>query len=274
MSTFISLKNAYVRYPVFTSSKQQSLLTAIASSASFGRIGHATDGIQLVESLRNVSIHLNEGTKVGIIGRNGSGKSTLLKALAGICPPVSGQRYLEGHVSTVLSIGSGLDHEKTGRENVNYVATIFGYNESQIEEIIDGIVEFADLGQFFEMPIRTYSSGMMVRLSFAIATALRGDILLVDEVLSAGDMHFLERASHRFKERLKTAKVLALATHSEMALTEFCDDAIWMEAGRIIDYGDPHEVWNNYTKQIARFPSGVKEALTFPLNRNNNNKTR
>lgn len=268
MSAFVSLEKAYVRYPVFTSSKQQSLLTAIASSASFGRIGRATDGIQVIEGLRNISVSLNEGSKVGIVGRNGSGKSTLLKALSGICPPAIGNRNYNGRISTVLSIGSGLELEKTGRENVNYVASIFGYNKEQIENISNGIIDFSDLGQFFDMPIRTYSSGMMVRLSFAIATALEGDILLVDEVLSAGDMHFLERASHRFKERLKNAKVFALATHAEAALLDFCEDAIWMASGQIVDYGNPKDVWANYTKQEPRFPNGVSEKLVFPLNKN------
>jgi ABC-type polysaccharide/polyol phosphate transport system ATPase subunit len=264
MSAFVKLEQAYIRYPVFSSARHQSILTAMAQGASFGLVRRASDGVTYVDGLRGVSLELRAGTRLGIIGKNGSGKSTLLKALAGVNWPERGTRTSEGQISTLLTVGSGLDWEKSGRANAVFICKLFGLSREKTAEIIEDAINFTELGTFFDLPIRTYSSGMVVRLSFALATALDGDILIVDEVLGAGDVHFLERAAERFRSLMTRSSIFVLATHSPHALNEFCDTAICMHAGQIVDVGPPNEVWERYEHGQARFPNGIKGSLNLP----------
>jgi ABC-type polysaccharide/polyol phosphate transport system ATPase subunit len=246
MSIHIRLEKAGINYPVFTASSQQSVLTAAAGIMSFGKIRRDVEGLKVVEALRNISLDLRDGARVGLIGRNGSGKSTLLRLLAGIHWPTRGKRYVEGKISTVLSHMSGLDGEKSARENIKFVCRIFGIPAIDAKIIIDEIEAFVELGEFFDLPLRTYSAGMQVRIGFALATTMPGDILLIDEVFAAGDAYFMERAAARLHQRAQEARIMVLATHSPAQLIDFCDLAIWLDGGEIIDYGDPTEVWQRY----------------------------
>jgi ABC-type polysaccharide/polyol phosphate transport system ATPase subunit len=255
---YISCESVHIRYPVLHVGRAQSLLGHVARTASFGRLGRGEhNDITHVHALRGVSVAFQESERVGVIGRNGSGKSTFLKMLAGINWPSEGIRTVEGSVSSVLSLNAGLDMEKSGEENITFITRLRGVPRAERAAIYEDIAEFTQLGDYLRLPIRTYSSGMMVRLAFAIVTALPADILSVDEVIAAGDAFFMERASARIGALARTARVLIMATHSQAVLEEFCTHAIWIDQGQIVDYGPAGEVWERYMAQKPRFPDGV-----------------
>jgi ABC-type polysaccharide/polyol phosphate transport system ATPase subunit len=255
MKVQICLKGASVSYPIVTSNREVSILGAVAQGASFGLLRRGKSGLTYVQSLRNINLNLAEGARLGVIGRNGSGKSTLLKTLAGILSPTSGNRIVTGSIASVLSVGAGLDMEKTGRQNVRLVQKLFGGSGPELDRAEADVDAFIDIDRFFDLPVRTYSSGMLVRLCFAIATYARGEILLVDEILGAGDLHFLQKAADRIKGYQESAKIMVIATHDPVALERFCDKVIWMHAGRIIMYGTPAEVWDAYSNPDPDFIS-------------------
>lgn len=256
--THISLQNVHVRYPIFHEGRAQSILTQVARTASFGVLGRR-DGrdLSFVHALRGVSLSLREGDRVGLIGRNGAGKSTLLKTLAGINWPHGGARVVDGRISTVLSLGAGLDMDKSGFANIEFLGRLFGMDAQRRAALTNDLIEFTQLGEYLTLPVRTYSSGMLVRLAFGLLTSLPGDILMIDEVIGAGDAFFIERASQRAREMARTAKILVLASHSEEVLQEFCTHVIWLDHGLIVDYGDVHGVNARYKEQAPRFPGGV-----------------
>jgi ABC-type polysaccharide/polyol phosphate transport system ATPase subunit len=252
MAARIKLRDVYVSYPVFTTGGSQSVLTAAAQVMSFGQIRRGADGVKHIDALRGIDLDLQPGTRLGLIGRNGSGKSTLLKVLAGVNWPTRGVRKSSGQISAVLSILAGLDADKTGRQNVVLMCQVFGLGKAEIDRMIDDVSEFTELGEFFDMPLRAYSAGMQVRLNFALATALQGEILLIDEVLAAGDQHFINRAAARLKTYAENAKITVIATHSHHDLMSFCDTAIRLERGRIVDFGAPDLVWDRYANSKDR----------------------
>ena len=264
MSALLQLENAFVRYPVVSSSKQVSILGAVANSLSFGKIGKDKSGLSFVQGLSGINLKLTDGARLGVVGRNGSGKSTLLRTLAGIHFPSPGRRIVHGTLSSVLQVGAGLDMEKTGRQNVVLIQRLFGADKDQIAAVVDDVSKFTELGDFFDLPVRTYSSGMLVRLSFAIATTINGDILIVDEILGAGDLHFLERAAERITARSEDAKILVMATHNPVALDQFCDHAIWVHGGRIIEQGKPSDIWAAYSNAGPNeFESNEKQRVVL-----------
>lgn len=251
--------SVHVRYPVFSAGSQQSLFTAVARRATFGvltRGGAAT----YVHALRGVSLSLRDGDRLGIIGRNGSGKSTLLKTLAGINWPQEGRRVVQGRISSIIALGAGLDGEKTGVQNINFLCRLFDIPARDVPALRERVIEFAELGEYINLPTRTYSSGMLLRLSYGLALALPGEILIVDEVIGAGDAVFQRKAVEHTRAAFSTAKVFAMATHSGEALAEYCNQAIWMDRGRIVDYGEPREVWARYADLAPRFPEGISAA--------------
>lgn len=255
----LELNSIHVRYPVFSAGSQQSLFTAVARRATFGvltRGGSAT----YVHALRGVTLKLRDGDRLGIVGRNGSGKSTLLKTLAGINWPQEGRRAVSGRISSIIALGAGLDGEKTGIENINFLCRLFDIPTSDIGGLRERVVEFADLGEYINLPTRTYSSGMLLRLSYGLALTLPGEILIVDEVIGAGDATFQRRAVEHTRAAFSTAKIFAMATHSGEALAEYCNQAIWMDRGRIVDFGEPREVWARYADLAPRYPEGVAAA--------------
>ncbi|MCA3695835.1 ABC transporter ATP-binding protein [Aquidulcibacter sp.] len=262
----VTLSNVSVSYPLFMSSGQRSVLAKAAKILSFGGVRSKAGGQSYVDALINVSINLQENARIGLIGRNGSGKSTLLKVLAGVNLPTRGRRDASGQVATMLSTMAGLGPEKTGRQNVRLMCDVFALGASRTEEIIEDIEEFTQLGQFFDLPVLSYSAGMQVRLAFALSTCLPGDMLFIDEALGAGDAQFLERAAARLAARMDKAKILAIATHSPADLERFCDCAIWMDRGRIVEVGDPMTVWANYSKFEITTPPNTNIRVTWPPN--------
>jgi ABC-type polysaccharide/polyol phosphate transport system ATPase subunit len=246
MSSSIELASVHLRYPVITSGKQQSILGHIARNATFGLIRKNNAGLKVVHALRGITLKLGPKARLGVVGRNGSGKSTLLKTMAGVLHPSDGQMRVRGRVNSILTLGAGLDPEKTGRENVFMMLSLFGFERARISEVSREIEEFVELDDFFDMPVRTYSSGMSVRLSFGLVTAIDGDILIIDEVLGAGDAYFMHRASERIEKLAENASIMVFASHSRSDLKRFCKDAIWMHAGKIVASGSVDDIFDAY----------------------------
>jgi ABC-type polysaccharide/polyol phosphate transport system ATPase subunit len=197
-------------------------------------------------ALQDVSFDVEHGQTLGIIGQNGSGKSTLLQILAGIMRQTQGDCYVTGKVSALLELGSGFNLEFTGRENVFMNGAILGLNKRQMQERLGAIARFAEIGDFMDQPVKTYSSGMFMRLAFAVAVNVDPDILLVDEALSVGDLIFQHRCMHRMNHLRATGKTTVLVTHDLTAITKFCNRALLLDAGRLIEDGAPDMVVNKY----------------------------
>jgi ABC-type polysaccharide/polyol phosphate transport system ATPase subunit len=196
----------------------------------------------VVEALNGVSLELEQGARVGLMGHNGAGKTTLLRVMAGIYPPNSGEIHTTGRVTSLLDIGLGINPNASGRENIYLRSLYMGKSRKETDLVIDDIAEFAELGPFLSMPVRTYSAGMQTRLLFAISTAFQADILLLDEGIGAGDAEFAERARKRLKQYIDKAGILVLASHDTGLLNTFCRDIIKMEAGKIIEIGPIQDI--------------------------------
>jgi ABC-type polysaccharide/polyol phosphate transport system ATPase subunit len=203
-----------------------------------------------VRALQDVSLALREGQRVGIIGHNGAGKSTLLKLLAGIYPPTHGKRIVEGRISSLFDIALGFEGDASGWENISYRGYLQGETPRSMRDKIKPIAEFSELGDFLNMPVRYYSAGMMVRLAFSIATAIEPEILLVDEVLSVGDMAFQEKARTRMREMMAKAQLIVAVSHDLPSLTKLCDQGVWMDHGRVRQVGPMPEVIRAYTDSV------------------------
>lgn len=197
-------------------------------------------------ALKDVSFELEEGKALGIIGPNGAGKSTILKLLSGITLPTKGKANVKGKVAALIEVGAGFHPDLTGRENVYLNGSIMGLKKKEIESKFDSIVEFAELEQFIDMPVKRYSSGMYVRLGFAVAVHVEPDILLVDEVLAVGDMSFQKKCINRIKEIQNTGKTIIFISHNLPVLQELCDRAIWLEDGTIKKEGESRKIIEAY----------------------------
>lgn len=193
-------------------------------------------------ALRDVSFRLLQGESLAIIGPNGAGKSTLLQVLAGIMRPSEGVVEVRGHVSGLLTLGAGFDQELSGVENILLGGAFLGLDDARTRELLPSIVAYADLGEFIEAPLKTYSSGMRARLGFSIATAIDPDILLLDEVLATGDAEFREKSKQRVIELVRAAKAVVLVTHDMGWVTQYCNRALLIEKGRVVVEGKPEEV--------------------------------
>jgi ABC-type polysaccharide/polyol phosphate transport system ATPase subunit len=203
-----------------------------------------------VRALQDVSLQFHEGERVGIVGHNGAGKSTLLKVLAGIYPPSQGRRIVEGRISSLFDIALGFEMDASGWENICFRGYLQGETPQTIRAKIQPIADFTELGDFLNMPVRYYSAGMMVRLAFSIATAIEPEILLVDEVLSVGDMAFQEKARVRMREMIAKAKLIVIVSHDLINLTQLCDRAVWMDHGRVRRLGPTAEIIAAYTDSV------------------------
>ncbi|MBN1569911.1 MAG: ABC transporter ATP-binding protein [Acidobacteria bacterium] len=201
-------------------------------------------------ALEDVSFELEAGHTLGIIGQNGSGKSTMLQILAGIMAQTRGDCFVNGKVSALLELGSGFNPEFTGRENVFMNGAILGLDKHRMEQRFDAIAAFAEIGDFMEQPVKTYSSGMFMRLAFAVAVNVNPDILLVDEALSVGDLIFQHRCMHRMNHLREIGKTIVLVTHDLEAVTKFCDLALLLDGGRLIEQGKPDMVVQKYRALI------------------------
>lgn len=242
----LTLENVTIRLPVVTNVSQRSLFSAAARTATFGRLGRSSSGVGFVEPLSDISVDLKDGDRLALIGHNGAGKSTLLRTMASIVLPHSGSAIREGDVSLLFNLGTALEMEQTGRQNLDFYARYLGLNRSEREALIDDVTEFSELGVFIDMPVRTYSSGMLVRMLFGAATSSPRDILLIDEVIAAGDAQFFKKARKRAWDSLANGRISVIASHAPEVIYELCNKAIRLERGRIVDQGDPRAVWDRY----------------------------
>lgn len=197
-------------------------------------------------ALKNVSFEVERGEVVGIIGHNGAGKSTLLKVISGILKPTGGSLEVHGNVVPMLELGSGFDHDLTGRENIFLNGSILGYSEKYLKEKYEQIVEFSELGKFIDVPIRNYSSGMLMRLAFSIATVVQPEILIVDEILAVGDAAFQEKSKARMLELMSGGTTVLFVSHSLEQIREMCDRVIWLEHGQIKAIGATKKICDAY----------------------------
>lgn len=209
---------------------------------SFVNLMRRSDGPNHFWALRNVGFRVTHGESLAVIGPNGAGKSTLLQVLAGIIEPSEGEVAVRGQISSLLTLGAGFDQELSGRDNILLAGAFLGIPHREMMERLPGIIEFADLGQFIDATIKTYSSGMRARLGFAIATAVDPDVLLLDEVLSTGDQVFRAKSRGRIIELMASAKAIVMVTHDMNWVTEFCNRAILLEKGRVVAEGEPAEI--------------------------------
>lgn len=243
--TEIRLNGVSVEFPIYNSSSR-SLKNRVLSVATGGKIERRTDGLVIIRGLDNISLTLREGERVGLIGHNGSGKTTLLRVLSGIYTPTQGSAVVNGDCVSLINISLGIDPDATGRENIRLRSAIMGLDPKKMADKFDEIAEFSGLGDFLDMPFRTYSSGMQLRLAFATSTAVRPEILIMDEWLSTGDENFKERANQRMQELVDSTKILVLASHSPELLQKNCNRIVWLEHGRIKMDGEPAEVLSSY----------------------------
>lgn len=197
-------------------------------------------------ALDHVSFTVEKGETLGLIGRNGAGKSTMLKVISGILKPTAGSVRCRGNVVPMLELGSGFDMDLTGRENIFLNGAILGYSEGFLKAKYDEIVEFSELGPFIETPIRNYSSGMLARLAFSVASMVQPEILIVDEILSVGDAAFQEKSRARMMELMSGGTTVLFVSHSLAQIREMCSRAVWLEHGRVRMLGDVDEVCNAY----------------------------
>ena len=202
----------------------------------------------VIEALKSVSLEIKSGERVGLIGHNGAGKSTLLKVMAGIYPPTTGRARTVGHVCPLFEFATGFEYNRSGWENIRIRAMLLGMPPDEIEAKLPEIAEFSELGKFLDYPVRTYSTGMFVRLAFAVSTSVNPEILLLDEVMGAGDLSFTEKANKRMREFMDQGKILVFSSHSLDLLADYCSRTIWMDHGSVVEDGTTATVVARYKK--------------------------
>ena len=200
-------------------------------------------------ALKNVSFNVKQGEVIGLIGSNGAGKSTLLKVVSGVMKPTKGKVTINGVISPMIELGAGFDAELTARENIYLNGSILGYSKEFLDEKFDEIVEFSELKDFLDAPIKNFSSGMVAKLAFSIATIVDPEILIVDEILSVGDIKFQEKSKNKMLEMIKGGTTVLYVSHSLESIQELCTRVVWLEHGEIIKVGDPKEILKEYYKK-------------------------
>ena len=223
-----------------------------------------------------VTANIQKGEVVGIIGRNGAGKSTLLKMIAGVLTPTDGEVALHGNIAPMLELGAGFDHDLTARENIYLNGAILGYTRKFLDERIEAIIDFAELREFIDQPVRTFSSGMMMRLAFSIATQVDPEILIVDEILSVGDSHFRQKSEKRMREMMSGGTTVLMVSHVLGQIRSLCDRVIWLDRGRVVMDGDTKTVCDAYEGlidfdnapkfEIGRHMDDIQRVTMYPDN--------
>jgi len=245
----INLKDVSVEFPIFNVSSRSLKNTFIRISTG-GKLQADTKHHIIVKALDKISLEIEHGDRVALIGHNGAGKSTLLKLLAGIYEPNDGHIKVEGRVSPMLDIMAGIEAESTGYENIFMRGLLLGLTKKQINSRVDEIIEFTGLGDYLHMPIRSYSSGMTVRLAFGIAACVHPEILLIDEVFGVGDQNFKDKARKKMYELLDTSSIVVFASHDNELVKEFCNKGLVLNAGQIHYYGELENALAAYKQLI------------------------
>jgi O-antigen export system ATP-binding protein rfbB len=238
----IILKDVCLNYKVKKDIKFRDLILGNRAENNFSKM--SGDGI--IRALNEINLELRDGDRLAIIGPNGAGKSSLLKVMSEIYPISKGKIDVSGNIATMFEMATGFDMDASGWENIRLRGIMLGLKPQEIESKVQEIAEFSELGDYLDIPVKYYSSGMFVRLSFSVSTSINPDILLLDEVLAAGDAKFVDKANKRVNEMMKSAKILVLVTHSMESAVKFCNKAILLKKGEILKMGEPKEVVDYY----------------------------
>lgn len=238
--SYIKAQNLVVEFPLFNNT-HRSIKNALLHATTGGRLAKYAGKTTGVRALDTLNFEIQKGDRVGLMGHNGSGKTTLLRVLAGAYEPTHGALYLKGRVASLLDISLGMDHDATGYENIFLRGIMMGLPPVEIREKTEEIAAFTELGEYLDMPVRTYSSGMQLRLAFAVSTSVQADIIVMDEWLSVGDAGFMSRASERLQKLVDGASILVIASHDPGLIKKICNRAFRMEHGRIVEEINPNE---------------------------------
>jgi ABC-2 type transport system ATP-binding protein len=239
----IDVHNASVDFPIFDA-RTRSLKKKVLGKVG-GKIGTETK-VPIIEALRDITLSVKEGDRIGLVGHNGAGKSTLLRLLAGIYEPTRGSSHIVGRVAPVFDLGVGMDSELSGIENIMIRGLFLGMTRKQMESRVDDIAEFTELGDYLQMPLRTYSTGMRVRLALGVVTSIDPEILILDEGIGAVDSAFLNKARDRLVDLVNRSGLLVFASHQDDLLMELCTSAVWMDEGRMRERGSLRRVLTAY----------------------------
>lgn len=258
--THIRVQNASIEIPVygFGSNSFRAALLNRAVGGRFGS-GHRT---LVVKALDDISFEASEGDRIGVIGHNGAGKTSLLRLLSGVYPPTQGTIEIEGRVSPMFDINLGMSGDATGLENIRISGTLWGLSPDEVEAGVDDVKDFTELGEYLRLPIRTYSAGMMLRLSFAIATLRNPEILLLDEVIGVGDATFFKKAQGRFKSMASQSRIMVVTSHSLQIIRDLCNKCLWLYQGKIMASGGVEDVIKAYTSTLT-INGGAKATQLF-----------
>ena len=245
----ITLNDVSLNYPIYASTSRsikRDIINVLTMKKSIAK----SESISCIQALKNISFSLNQGDYLGLIGNNGAGKSTLLKVLTGIYEVSYGKISVSGTVSSLLGSSVGMQPELTGYENIRINSIIKGLSKRETADITSDVEVFTELGHFLSLPVKMYSAGMQARLAFAISTAIHPDILLIDEVIGAGDARFINKAKDRMHNLLKKANVLVLASHSTELIKQFCNKLLWLEQGEMRAFGSVESVMDQYLASV------------------------
>jgi lipopolysaccharide transport system ATP-binding protein len=245
----IDIEGVHVSFPIYHGNSRSLKRTMFAVAS--GRLHEDTHHRIVVQALRDVSLHLTSGDRLGLIGGNGAGKTTLLRTLAGIYEPVVGSVHVSGSIGALLDPNLGMNPELTGRENIALRGLYNGLSRPAIRRLEDDVQEFAELAEFLDLPVRFYSSGMVIRLGFALATAIRPQVLLMDEWLLAGDAAFMDKARSRLEEMVRGADILVLSSHSAPVILDWCTRVLWLDQGRVMADGASQDVMDRYLGKVT-----------------------
>lgn len=249
----IEFHNVSVDIPIYNASSR-SLKKRLLQVATGGQIGADAQGRVVVRALDGLSFSLKDGDRVGVVGHNGAGKSTLLRLLSGVYAPTEGSARIQGEIGSLIDISLGIDSEASGRENIYLRAALLGMSKQQINQCIDEIIAFSELGDFIDMPLRTYSSGMHLRLAFSVSTMVRPEVLLMDEWLAVGDQAFTQKAEFRLTQMVQSTNILVIASHSRELVAKTCNRVLWLEHGKIHMDGPPDTVLPVYFNDPVAAP--------------------
>lgn len=248
--TSISLRDVCVDFPIYQAGAR-SLKKMLISGSTHGNLARDANDRVMVRALHDITLDIKNGERIGLIGGNGAGKTTLLKVLAKIYKPTQGQIHVFGHTTALINSSVGLNPDATGRENIVLRGLYMDIHPRDMRERVDQVAEFTELGSYLDMPVRTYSAGMMVRLAFAVSTCIRPEILILDEWLSAGDAQFLAKAQRRMQEFVERSSILVLASHSFELIEQWCSRVVYLKDGLVEAMGRVDEVVARYKADVG-----------------------
>ncbi len=244
----IKLNDVHVEIPIYNTSGR-SLKKQLVRATTGGRI-QSDHGLTVVRALNGITLELNDGDRLALVGANGSGKTTLLRVLAGVYEPTRGSVAVAGRVMPLLDVTLGIDMDATGIDNIMLRGLLLGIERRRLTELRDEIAEFTELGDYLHMPVRTYSSGMVLRLAFGISTCVTPEIVLMDEYFAVGDAHFVHKAERRLNDVVVKAGIIVFASHSEDLVRRMCNKALWMHAGEVRAFGTTQDVLARYAAAV------------------------